>query len=399
MGIKVGVFFGGKSVEHEVSVISALQALPLFDRAKYDVVPVYMTKDGRFYVGDLVGKIESYRDIPSLLGKSLRVVGVRDNERFLLMQYPPRRFGSSVYSAVDVAFPIVHGTNVEDGALQGYFKTMGVPFVGCDVGPSAAGMDKSVTKAVLRDCGIPVLDCRRVYAKSFFRDTEAVVRGLEEAFPGPVVVKPANLGSSVGIRKATGASELREALEHAFLFTDNVLVEPAVSPLREINCAVLGDQESVLASECEEPLTVHDILGYEDKYAGGGKGKTSGPVGSKGMSGARRRLPAEISAEARDTIRRLARETFQALKCCGVARVDFLMNASDGRIWVNEINTIPGSLSFYLWEPTGLSCAELLERLIALALKRERENAALNYSFETNILANFSLDGSKGQKP
>ncbi len=395
MSIKVGVFFGGRSVEHEVSVISALQALPLFDKTKYDAIPVYITKEGQFYVGPDVGEIMAYRDIPALLAKSRRVVGVREGGKLLLMQYPLRRFGGSICGVLDVAFPIVHGTNVEDGALQGYFRTMGVPFAGSDVTASAAGMDKYVMKAVLKDNGLPVLDCRRVYIRSFYKDTDAVVGEVAEAFSWPVIVKPANLGSSVGIGRAGDAAGLREAFEFAFRFADTVLVEPAVFPLREINCAVLGDRESAIASECEEPLTTNAFLGYEDKYAGGGK-KSAG--GAKGMSSAKRKLPADIPPDLRETIRGLACDAFRALGCSGAARVDFLMNASDGRVWVNELNTIPGSLSFYLWEPVGLPYGELLDRMVGLALKRERENAALTYSFETNILANFSEGGTKGLK-
>jgi D-alanine-D-alanine ligase len=387
MGIKVGVFFGGNSVEHEVSVISALQALPLFDRGKYEPFPVYIAKDGAMYIGSAVGEIESYRDISSLIAKSRRVTGVRDGGRFLLTRYPARRFGSSVESAVDVAFPIVHGTNVEDGALQGYFRTMGVPFVGCDVTASAVGMDKYVTKAVLRDNGIPVLDCRRVFSKSFFRDTEGVVRDVAKAVsPFPAIVKPANLGSSVGIKTADNAEELRAALEYAFLYTDNALVERAVRPLREINCAVLGDQESAIASECEEPLGSGAILSYSDKYSAGSKG--GGAKSVNGMNAAGRKLPADLSPDARERVRDLARKTFQALQCRGVARIDFLAGP-DGQVWVEEVNTIPGSLAFYLWEPVGISYGELLDRLIGLALKKAREEEALTYSFETNILADF----------
>jgi len=219
---------------------------------------------------------------------------------------------------------------------------------------------------------------------------EKILREIENEFPFPLIVKPFNLGSSIGIKKALNTAELKEALEYAFLYTDNALVGQVVQNLREINCSVLGDQESHIVSECEEPIGVDAILSYNDKYISGGK--------AKGMSAAKRKLPADISAETRDEVRRIAGAAFQALRCCGVARVDFLMDESSGRIWVNELNTIPGSLSFYLWEPMGLSYGELLDRLVVLALKRERENAAVTYSFDTNILTNFSPEGAKGLK-
>ena len=372
-------------MEHEVSVISALQAIHGFDRTKYDVVPVYMTKDSYMYVGDDIGKIEEYRDIPSLLKKSVRVTGVRDDDRFFLVRYPMRRFGNSVYSAIDVAFPIVHGTNVEDGALQGYFKTMSVPFVGSDVTASAIGMDKYAAKAVLKYNGIPVLSCKRVLIKPFFKNTKAVLNEIEEEIPYPMVVKPFNLGSSVGIKKVLDAEELKEGLEAAFQYAGIALVERAVPNLREINCAVLGDTESAAASECEEPIGAHSVLEYSDKYISGGKG----------MNSAKRKLPADISPKTREMIRALALEAFHALGCCGVARVDFLTDAVSGDIWVNEVNTIPGSLSFYLWSPTGLSYTRLLDRLVELALKRERENLAFSCSFDINLLAGFAPGGIK----
>jgi len=389
MGIKVGVFFGGRSAEHEVSVISGIQALHSFDRAKYDVVPVYITKDGYMYVGDGVGKIEEYRNIPALLKKSVRVTGVRDNGRFLLVRYPMKFFGSPVYSAIDVAFPIVHGTNVEDGALQGYFRTMSVPFVGSDVTASALGMDKHATKAILKYNGIPVLDCIRVPMKPFFKNTKSIISEIEEKIPYPVMVKPLNLGSSIGIKKAQNAEELEEGLEAVFQYTGEALAERAVPNLMEINCAVLGDTESAMASECEEPISASDFLNYSDKYVAGSK------AGGKGMSSAKRKIPADISAEMRDKIRDLALRTFHALGCCGVARVDFLIDTKSGDIWVNEINTIPGSLSFYLWSHVGLSYTQLLNRLVELAMKRERENASLSYSFDINLLADFAPTGLK----
>jgi D-alanine-D-alanine ligase len=389
MGIKVGVFFGGRSVEHEVSIISAVQAINSFEGSRYDIVPIYASREGDFYVGCRIRDIEEYRDIPALLKKSQRVVCVQDGGRLLLIKYPIKRFGSHVFCPIDVAFPIVHGTNVEDGALQGFFRTLSVPFVGPDVTASAVGMDKYIQKVILRDNGIPVIDCARVFVKSFLSDPDGALRGVEESVPYPVIVKPVNLGSSIGIKRASGTEELRRALEYAFLFTDTALVERAVPNLKEINCAVLGDRESAIASECEEPINTDAILSYEDKYISGEKSA------SKGMSAAKRKLPADISPETRDAVRNYAKRTFQSLGCNGVSRVDFLMDSTSGELWVNEINTIPGSLSFYLFAPTGIPYAELLDRLIDLALKREREQANITYAFDTSILSNYAGGGAK----
>jgi D-alanine-D-alanine ligase len=392
MLIRVGVLFGGKSVEHEVSIISAIQAINAFDKTKYAIVPLYMTKEGSLYTGDAVGTIGEYRNVPGLLKKSQRVILVNEGGQSLLMKYPAKGFGNHRYGSVDIIFPIVHGTNVEDGALQGYLKTLSVPFVGCDVAASAIGMEKYAQKAILKYNNIPVLDCIRVFSLAYFRDIQTVIDGIEGAIPYPVIVKPSNLGSSIGIKKALNRDTLQEALEYTFQYAHTALVERAVFPLKEINCAVLGDQDSVIVSECEEPIHTGALLSYQDKYISGDKN------GAKGMSAAKRKLPADITPETREEIRTLAQKTFQALGCNGVSRIDFFIDLQSNKILVNEINTIPGSLSFYLWEPVGLSYRELLDRLINLTLKRERENAGISYSIDTTILSNFTSSGIKGGK-
>jgi D-alanine-D-alanine ligase len=392
MKIKIGVFFGGRSVEHEVSIISAIQAIHQFDREKYDVLPVYIARDNKMYVGDGIGEISEYTDIPRLLKKSQRVLPVDEDGRLTLLRYPLKKLGNNVYDVIDIAFPVVHGTNVEDGALQGYFRTMGVPFAGCDVLASAVGMDKYVMKTVLRDNGLPVVEGCCFNGSEYESGREEMLRRIEGKLRYPMIVKPVDLGSSVGIKKADGRDALTEAIDYALSFAPRVLVENAVEHLREINCAVLGDYEEARASECEEPVNTDAILSYEDKYVGGAKD------GAKGMQSLKRKLPAEIPGELRAEIRRLAVSAFQALGCSGVARVDFLMDDETYKVWVNEVNTIPGSLSFYLWEPLGMKYPALLDELVRLALKRERERQALTYSIDTNILSGVKLGGMKGSK-
>ncbi len=388
MKIKLAVIFGGKSVEHEISVISALQACEYIDREKYDVIPLYMTKTGEFYVGEQIGNIQRYNDIPLLLKESTRVLLLNEDGRVNMVRYPMKKLGNNVIGSIDVAFPIVHGTNVEDGTLQGYLQTLGLPYVGSDVLASAVGMNKYVMKTVFKDNGIPVLDCK-CYNLVDFEDPEKLMDGIEAGFSYPVIVKPINLGSSVGISKAVDREGLEEALTLAFTFARKVLVEPAIQQLQEINCAVLGDELEAEASECEEPLNAEDILTYEDKYTGGGKSKG----GSKGMASLSRAIPARISRERREEIRQMAVKGFQCLGCSGVARIDFMIDRETDRVYLNEINTIPGSLAFYLWEPLGLKYTQLLERMIQLALKRHRENEKLTFSFETNVLAGVKLGG------
>ena len=392
MKIKVGVFFGGKSVEHEVSVISGIQALNAFDREKYDTVPIYITKENEMYTGEAIGEIENYKNIPALLKKSIRIFCICEQGKLNLVQYPEKKFGNSAVDYIDVAFPVVHGANVEDGSIQGFLRHYNVPLVGCDVIPAAVSMDKYVMKAVLKDNDIPVLNCVTLHVKEYQEDEEKAYGKVENKVAYPVIVKPVNLGSSVGIKIAKNREELREALEYAYEFGQKVLVEKAIMNLREINCAVLGDYESAQASECEEPVSSDEILSYEDKYVAGGKS------GSEGMRTAKRELPANLTPELREEIRVLAVKTFRALDCNGVSRIDFMIDKDTNKVYVNEINSIPGSLAFYLWEAVGKPYAELLDDMVKLALKREREENNLLTSFESNILQNASLSGAKGKK-
>ena len=394
MKIKIGVLFGGKSVEHEVSIISAIQAIRYINKDKYDVVPIYVTKSNEMYVGEDIGNIEKYKNIKELLNNSQRVVLLSNNDKLEIYKFPFKKLANNYYDYIDVAFPIVHGTNVEDGTLQGYLKTLNVPFVGCDVTSSAIGMDKYVMKTVLKDNTIPVLNCMRFDFNEYNTDAKKVVSDVEENIEYPVIVKPINLGSSVGIKIAHNKEELFEALEYAFSFAKNILVEKAIIHLKEINCSVLGDCEEAFASECEEPIGSDEILSYEDKYISGGSKKTE----SKGMTSLDRKLPAEISDELKARIQELAIKTFKALGCNGVSRIDFMIDKDTDEVYVNEINTIPGSLSFYLWKATGMNYEELLDKLITLALKREREEKDISYSFDTNILEGVNLGGLKGTK-
>ena len=243
MKIKIGVLFGGKSVEHEVSIISAIQAIRYINKDKYDVVPIYVTKNNEMYVGEDIGNIEKYKNIKELLKNSQRVVLLSNNDKLEIYKFPFKKLANNYYDYIDVAFPIVHGTNVEDGTLQGYLKTLNVPFVGCDVTSSAIGMDKYVMKTVLKDNNIPVLNCMRFDFNEYNTDAKKVVSDVEKNIEYPVIVKPINLGSSVGIKIAHNKEELFEALDYAFSFAKNILVEKAIMNLKEINCSVLGDYE------------------------------------------------------------------------------------------------------------------------------------------------------------
>ncbi len=394
MKIKVGVFFGGKSVEHEVSIITAIQAIENMDKDKYDVIPIYITKDNKMFVGDLIGDISNYKDIDNLIKNSTQIMLAQKDDKVALLRCEKKLFKDNVYDYIDIAFPIVHGTNVEDGTLQGFLKMFNIPYTGCDVMSSAVGMDKYVCKCVLKDNNIPILDCKCVSSRDYNINSDKIIKEIEKEFKYPVIVKPINLGSSVGIKIAKDRNELVDAIENAFTYARKILIERAIKNLKEINCSVVGDYESAKASECEEPVKTDEILSYKDKYISGGKKGGA----SKSMNASVLKLPAEIDKKTKDKIQELALKTFDVLGCSGVIRIDFMIDKDTKEIFVNEVNTIPGSLSFHLWKATDLNYTKLLDELISLALKRSREEKEITYSFDSNILSGVSMNSLKGSK-
>ena len=399
--IRAGVFFGGPSVEHEVSVITAMQAIQAMDPERYEVIPVYTTKTGDLYTGEHLSNLESYRNIPAALEKAHKVVLQKEGKDVQLVLAKQKRFGSSVVAVLDVALPIYHGTGGEDGVMQAHFERLGLPYTGPDVTSSAIGMDKWASKAMFKLHGVPCVEGGKVTQSQNFTDPETAAQTIEKAVGYPAIIKPYNLGSSVGIHKCRDRAALLEGLEDAFLYSSAVLAERAVQNLREINCAVLGDNEEARASVCEEPLNATDILTYADKYQSGGKsGKTGAKTGggSKGMQSLARVVPADISPEMTEKVQQLAIEAFRAIGACGCSRIDFLLDNETGELFANEINTIPGSLAFYLWEKSGLTFTQLMDEMIRLALKRQRQQLLLHRSFETNLLQHAQIGGAKSGK-
>ncbi len=380
MKIKIGLFFGGNSVEHEVSIISALQAYQSLDKNKYDVVPIYISKENEMYVGRYIDDIKSYQDIDTLIARSQKVTLVYDHNQVRIVKYPFKLI-NRVYDYLDLAFPIVHGNNIEDGTLVSLFKMVNLPFVGSDVLSSAIGMDKQIMKDILNEHNVPVLDYLTFNRHDYNQGVEDIVKTTLKKYGYPLMVKPANLGSSIGITKVETKKEFIEALDTAFEFTNKIVIERCVTKLREINCSVLGNYENAIASECEEPVLGEGILSYEEKYLSKGNQ-------TKGMSSLKRKLPADISETMKKEIQEMAIKTFNVLGCSGVSRIDFILEGK--KIYVNEINTIPGSLSFYLWQETGIDYPELLDRLIKIALKEQKEHQKIMSSFETNILSNMN---------
>lgn len=387
MKIKVGVIFGGRSVEHEISVISAQQAISAFDKNSYEITPIYITKTGKWYTGDALLNVDNYRNTDTLLAQCTEIYLSPTYGDFTIRAMQSSIWKSKDLGKIDIAFPIIHGTNGEDGSLQGLLELKGIPYVGCDVLSSALGMDKIIMKMVLKESKLPVVDYTWFTDRSWHMDKDAIIAEIKK-IGFPVIVKPSNLGSSVGVSKAADEAALIEGVELAGRFSSRILVERMVVDLKEVNCSVLGDAANQTASVCEEPLGAGDILSYKDKYVSNAKGGAS-----KGMTSTKRRIPAELPKEQTMLIQDLAKETFRVLSCSGVSRIDFLVDKKDNKVYVNEINTIPGSLSFYLWEASDKNFGQLLKTLVDVALKRQRDRDNLVVSYSENI---FSMGGGMG---
>ena len=395
MKTNIAVLFGCRSVEHEVSIISAVQAMRAIKREKYDVTPIYVTKSGEMYTGNALFEIENYRNLPELLKQSDPVVLARKKGGVYMVYVNSGLFNKKKDVKIDLAFPVVHGTNCEDGTVAGYLEYLGLPYIGCDILSAAVGMDKAVFKDILKSAGLPVLDCVTFRTREYMLDKQKITAELEEKVGFPPIIKPINLGSSVGISKVNDKESLDAAITLAASFTDRILAERAVTDLREINCSVIGDADSCEASVCEEPFMNDEILSYEDKYMSNSKGGAS-----KGMASLGRKIPADLTEEKANEIKKLACDIFKAIGASGVVRIDFLIDTKTDKVYANEINTIPGSLAFYLWEPTGLKYTDMIDKLVELAFTRQRNRENLTYTIDTNILSgvSFGAKGAKGAK-
>ena len=397
MKTNIAVVFGGRSTEHEISIISANQAMHALDENKYNIIPIFISKNGKLYSGEALLKIENYRNMDSLLEKCTEVTfrPIFDDHNLYHVKQSFFSGKPKVFSNIDIVIPVLHGANGEDGAFQGLLQTLGIPYVGCDVLSSANGMDKIFMKMILGNQNIPVIDFVWFTDKQWYKKQDEIINDIETKLSYPVIVKPSNLGSSVGIGRADNREELILKIKDAEKYSNRIIVEKLIERLKEINCSVLGDVDEYEMSVLEEPIKTGEILSYQDKYLGGSKG-------AKGMQASAKRIPADLSEEMTERIKYLAGETFRVLSCHGVSRIDFIIDETDNSIYVNEINTIPGSLSFYLWEATDLKFNKLMDRLVELALKRSREFAHKTLSFDQNIFAmagsGLGTKGIKGNK-
>ncbi len=393
MKLKVAVFFGGESVEHEISIISAKQAMEALDPEKYEVIPIYISKQRDFYYGEILKDLKNYRNLDELIKKAKQVIFVKKGQK-VFVEPVHRSIFSKPLNTIDIAIPIVHGTNGEDGTLQGYLEMLKLPYVGCDVIAAAVGQDKVVMRHILENSDIPLTPWFWVYGHEAEQKKEEIFLQAKK-IGYPLVLKPACLGSSIGVALVNQEEELMEAIQEASRYDFKVVIEKKVENLREINATVLGSCFNAQVGELEEVGHQDEILSYRDKYQGGAKGSSKG---SEGMASAARIVPAPIDEKEALLISELALKTFKALGTSGVCRIDFMMDEKTKKIVVNEINTIPGSLAHYLWSPKGVDFTQLMDKLIQEALMRLRKKEKMMFSYDTNLLENYSEEGTKGSK-
>lgn len=400
MKIKVGVIFGGESVEHEVSIISAVQAMNKIDQEKYEIIPIYITKDRKWYTGTMLRDVESYQDLELIKKYATNVVLYEKDGAFVLQS---KGFLKKIITDIDIAFPITHGTNVEDGALQGYLQTLGIPYVGPNVYAAAVGQDKVYMRDIFAANKLPIPKYTWFYDCDYKNNTDEIIKRVE-TLKYPVIIKPATTGSSVGISTAKDEKELKKAIEEASKYDSKIIVEEMVANLMEVNVSVLGNYEHQETSVIEEVMLGHAFLTYEDKYLGNGKvkgklGVKATPLkGSKGMASADRKIPADLTNKMENEVREIAIKAFKALGSSGDARIDMLIDKKAKKVYVNEINSIPGSLAFYLWDPAGKNYTQLLDDMINIGIKDFKRRQNKTHSFKSNILEGFAANGLKGSK-
>lgn len=391
---QVGVIFGSRSCEREVSIISAVQLMRHADKEKYDVIPVYVDEHGSWFTGEKLKDISAYKPF-------------RENQEGIIRVFPDLSSGSGallsvqkgsglfgkdrieIKARVDVFVVVMHGLNGEDGTLQGLLELANIPYTSTGVAGSSLGMDKIMMKQFFRGAGLPVLPGIWFSRNQYTADMSSVLSRIEKELGFPVFIKPANLGSSIGVSRADDLVSLADGLEVAFEYDRRVLVEKGLDKPIELNCSVLGYDGDVTASPIEMPLNNDEFLDFRDKYLSGG--------GSKGMASLHRVLPAPIEEEMKNMIQEMSRDIFRMLDCKGVVRIDYMFDKDTEKLYITEINTIPGSLAFYLWENDGLSYTSLIDKMIEYAEKAHADKNKANYAYTSDILSNVTL-GSKGSK-
>lgn len=394
--IQLGVIFGSRTCEHEVSIISAVQLMRNVNREKYDVIPVYISQKGEWFTGEALLDMKTYTPFDPYRKGILPVHLDLTAGSGALLHYAPAKglFGGGkeeIAARLECVIPVMHGLHGEDGSLQGLLEMAGLPYTSTGVTGSAVGMDKITMKRFFRGMGFPILrDCAMTRAQ-FEKDADAAMDEVEKALPYPVFVKPACLGSSIGVSRADSRATLRESLELAFSYDRRVLIEEGLDKPIEVNCSVLGFDGERKASVLEMPNSGAAFLDFSEKYLA-----SSG--GSKGMASLKRIVPAPIGEELTRTLQDLSIEIFDAMDCKGVVRIDYMLDRHSDRYYITEINTIPGSLAYYLWQDMGVPYGRLIDEMVDCAMRAYREKERNSFAFTSDILSGVQLGGVKGTK-
>ncbi len=393
--LQLGVIFGSRTCEHEVSIISAVQLMRSVNREKYDVIPIYISQKGEWFTGEPLLDIKTYTPFdPYKTGIVPVHLDLTAGSGALIHYQPGKGLFSGgkeeIVARLDCVIPVMHGLHGEDGSLQGVLELANLPYTSTGVAGSAIGMDKIAMKRFFRGCGFPILPDCALTRSQWEKDADGAVRIVEEKLPYPVFVKPACLGSSIGVSRADDAEKLREALELAFSYDRRVLVEQGLDRPIEVNCSVLGFDGERKASVLEMPNSGAAFLDFSEKYLAG--------TGSKGMASLKRIVPAPIGEELTKALQTLSLEIFDALDCKGVVRIDYMLDRNSDNYYITEINTIPGSLAFYLWAESGLSYGKLIDEMVECALRAHREKERNSFAFSSDILSGVTLGGKAGGK-
>jgi D-alanine-D-alanine ligase len=394
--LNVGVIFGGRSVEHEVSVITGLQIITALRNTSHRGIPIYISKDGEWFTGSGLLDFRNYKFIESG-GIPENVINCSISPdslvKGIIVPTITGWFRRNKVIPLDIVIPAIHGKNGEDGTLQGLLELANIPYVGCGVLSSAIGMNKSLAKLVFKENKIPTINSITV-CESEKDDLDKLKMELKKnQLSFPLFIKPCSLGSSIGISRVTSFEELKEAIELVYIYDDSAIIENAVNNCIEVNCAVIGDENELIVSACEKPIPWETYLTFEDKYLRG--------TGQKGMASANREIPAPISAKLTSKVQDIAKRTFKSINGSGIARVDCFVCETTEEVFVNEINTMPGSLALYLWEPVGLDSNQVVEKLIDISLKgnkvKDKRKSTLDVGlFDKGIISGIKAFGSKG---
>ena len=398
--MNIAVFFGSRSCEHDVSIVSALQCIEATKAAGFNVTPVYISRDGLWYTGEPLENIETFREFnPMTKGITRVTLDVTANAGDL-WAWPPQRAGlfakvPAPLCHIDCVIPVFHGWHGEDGTIQGLLEMANIPYASSGVLGSAIGMDKIAMKQILRGAGFPVLDFVWFTREQLKKERQAVIERVEKEIKYPAFIKPAALGSSIGVSRAKNREELERALDVAASYDRRILVEVGVVHPVEINCAAVGYGEDVRASVCEMPVPSSNdtFLDFWQKYL---RNASTKGEDSRGMKSLSRVVPAPIGDELTGRIRAMTCDIFKLLDCCGTMRVDFILDQND-MLFVNEPNTIPGSLAFYLWKASGLDFPKLIEKMVEDALRAHADKNSSVFAYDSSILKKVAA-GTKGSK-